>query len=89
VVEADFHDLEAEALRTPLFASDFSRYAFHPQGKWSVLFPYDAQNDFRLHDEAVIQEEAMAEGLLASEKQRGCLEAQEGLQAVVRFQRSA
>jgi len=52
VLEADSHDLEAEALRTPLFASDFSRYAFHPQGKWSVLFPYDARNDFRLHDEA-------------------------------------
>lgn len=55
VVEADSHDLEVEALRTPLFASDFSRYSFQPQGKWQVLFPYDPQNGFRLHDEALLK----------------------------------
>lgn len=55
VVEADTHDLEPEIMRTPLFASDFSRYAFQPQGKWSVLFPYDPKNDFRLHQEAELK----------------------------------
>jgi adenine-specific DNA-methyltransferase len=32
--------LEAEALREPLFASDFNRYMFAPAGEWKVIFPY-------------------------------------------------
>jgi hypothetical protein len=55
VMEADTHDLEPEIMRIPLFASDFSRYAFQPQGKWSVLFPYDPKNDFQLHQEAELK----------------------------------
>jgi hypothetical protein len=55
VVEADTHDLEPEIIRIPLFASDFSRYAFQPQGKWSVLFPYDPKNDFQLYQEAELK----------------------------------
>lgn len=55
VVAASSHDLEPGALRTPLFASDFSRYSFHPQNKWRVLFPYDPKNDFRLYDEAELK----------------------------------
>jgi type I restriction-modification system DNA methylase subunit len=39
VVEAG-NKFEPEVLRTPLFASDFSRYHFHPEEKWKVIFPY-------------------------------------------------
>jgi type I restriction-modification system DNA methylase subunit len=33
-------ELEEEILRTPIFASDFSRYHFQPRNKWRVIFPY-------------------------------------------------
>lgn len=55
VVESGSQEFESDALRTPLFASDFSRYAFHPEGKWSVIFPYDQQNRFRLYEEAELK----------------------------------
>ena len=34
-------DLEPGVLRTPVFAADFSRYAFEPTGEWRVIFPYE------------------------------------------------
>ena len=56
VVEASGHGLEKGILRTPLFASDFGRYDFVPQGKWRVIFPYVADNDgFRLLTSAELQ----------------------------------
>ena len=36
--------VESAILRTPLFASDFSRYNFNPEGKWRVIFPYEVKN---------------------------------------------
>jgi hypothetical protein len=37
-------DLEPAILRTPLFASDFGRYRFHPHEKWKVIFPYKVED---------------------------------------------
>jgi type I restriction-modification system DNA methylase subunit len=49
-------DLESEILRTPLFASDFERYRFHPAGKWRIIFPYVADRDgYRLYSEDEMQ----------------------------------
>ena len=45
VVEPGTVPLEREALRVPLFASDFGRYHFAPSGKWQVIFPYDIVGD--------------------------------------------
>jgi hypothetical protein len=56
VVEAIGHGLEKEALRTPLFASDFGRYHFAPQDKWRIIFPYVAEKDgFRLMKSSELQ----------------------------------
>lgn len=44
VVDGTGEGLEPATLRIPLFASDFSRYQFHPSGKWQVIFPYKVQN---------------------------------------------
>jgi type I restriction-modification system DNA methylase subunit len=44
VVDIAGHNLEPGILRTPLFASDFSRYYFNLSGKWQVIFPYKVQN---------------------------------------------
>ena len=41
VVEPGTVPLEREALRVPVFASDFGRYRFAPSGKWQVIFPYE------------------------------------------------
>ena len=41
-------DLEADALREPLFASDFGRYEFRPAKKWKVIFPYQVEGGSRL-----------------------------------------
>ena len=40
MVETAGCDLEPTVLRTPLFASDFSRYGFDPSHKWQIIFPY-------------------------------------------------
>ncbi|MCX6866715.1 MAG: hypothetical protein NTV46_10955 [Verrucomicrobia bacterium] len=48
VVENGNVDLEAEALREPLFATDFGRYEFRPTGKWKVVFPYKVADGSRL-----------------------------------------
>jgi hypothetical protein len=45
VIEKNSVPLEPEALRVPLFASDFGRYHFEPSGKWKVIFPYQAGED--------------------------------------------
>jgi len=56
VVESNGHGLEQGILRTPLFASDFNRYLFAPQDKWSIIFPYVAEKDgFRLMKSAELQ----------------------------------
>ena len=56
IVESNGHGLEQGILRTPLFASDFNRYLFTPQGKWSIIFPYVAEKDgFRLMKSAELQ----------------------------------
>jgi hypothetical protein len=40
VVDAKENGLEPEALRIPLFASDFGRYFLQPSSKWRIIFPY-------------------------------------------------
>ena len=45
VIERNSVPLESEALRVPLFATDFGRYHFEPSGKWKVIFPYQAGED--------------------------------------------
>jgi hypothetical protein len=45
VIEKNSVALEPEALRVPLFASDFGRYHFDPSGKWKVIFPYQTGED--------------------------------------------
>ena len=45
MVEEGATDLEAGILRKPLFATDFSRYAFHPNSKWMIIFPYLLSSD--------------------------------------------
>lgn len=40
VFEKGALDVEAEILREPLYASDFSRYEFSSFRKWRVIFPY-------------------------------------------------
>ncbi len=44
VVESQGHGLEPAILRTPLFASDFSRYHFKLEDKWKVVFPYEIRD---------------------------------------------
>ena len=44
MVDSTSTDVEPEVLRTPLFASDFSRYQFKLSGKWQVIFPYKVGN---------------------------------------------
>ncbi|HPJ97433.1 MAG TPA: N-6 DNA methylase, partial [Syntrophales bacterium] len=46
-------ELEAEVLRVPLFATDFSRYRFAPKADSVILFPYQHSDDgpIRLIDE--------------------------------------
>ena len=52
VIEKGSVPVESEALRIPLFASDFERYHFNLSGKWNVIFPYETGADgFRLLDE--------------------------------------
>ncbi len=37
-------EIEDGILRTPIFASDFNRYDFHPENKWRIIFPYEIDN---------------------------------------------
>ena len=56
VVEALGHSFEAGCLRTPLFASDFGRYSFAPEGKWQVIFPYACEaGHARLREQAELR----------------------------------
>jgi Eco57I restriction-modification methylase/TaqI-like C-terminal specificity domain len=49
-------ELEGEMLRTPIFASDFNRYAFNPSGKWQIIFPYVLDDDsYRLYTEEELE----------------------------------
>jgi type I restriction-modification system DNA methylase subunit len=44
--------IEKRLLRVPVFAADFERYLFKPQGRWSVIFPYHRRADgFRPYTE--------------------------------------
>ena len=45
VIEKGSVSVEREALRVPLFATDFGRYCFEPSEKWRVIFPYAAGED--------------------------------------------
>jgi hypothetical protein len=52
VFESGSLNVEEAILRTPLFASDFGRYAFGPTGKWKVIFPYvRTDTTYRLYAE--------------------------------------
>lgn len=52
VLEAGKLEVEEPVLREPLFASDFGRYRFSPEGKWKILFPYVLdQEAYRLYTE--------------------------------------
>jgi type I restriction-modification system DNA methylase subunit len=44
MVDSTGTGIEPGILRTPLFASDFSRYHFKLSGKWQVIFPYKVEN---------------------------------------------
>ena len=45
-------DIEDEVVREPLFASDFGRYTFAPEGKWKIIFPYVREGGrYRLYQE--------------------------------------
>jgi tRNA1(Val) A37 N6-methylase TrmN6 len=45
-------EVEEAVLRTPVFASDFSRYSFSPAGEWRIIFPYVQDGDaYRLYTE--------------------------------------
>ncbi len=56
VVEPLGHSFEAGCLRTPLFASDFGRYSFAPEGKWQVIFPYACETGHaRLREQAELR----------------------------------
>ena len=49
--------VEPQALRIPLFASDFGRYHFKLSGKWKVIFPYETGADgFRLYSQKTFQQ---------------------------------
>jgi type I restriction-modification system DNA methylase subunit len=37
--------LEESILRTPLYATDFGRYTFHPAGEERIIFPYSLTSD--------------------------------------------
>ena len=38
-------DVEAELLRTPIYATDFSRYSFSPKSGEVIIFPYEVKED--------------------------------------------
>jgi adenine-specific DNA-methyltransferase len=44
MLDSKDNTVEPEILRTPLFASDFSRYQFKFPDKWRVIFPYEIKN---------------------------------------------
>jgi hypothetical protein len=48
IIEDGAVEIEPEALRDPLFATDFGRYDFRPTGKWKVIFPYQIDDGYRL-----------------------------------------
>ncbi|MDQ2976471.1 MAG: Eco57I restriction-modification methylase domain-containing protein, partial [Acidobacteriota bacterium] len=45
VIEKSSEALEKSLLRVPVFAADFGRYLFKPEGRWSVIFPYRRGED--------------------------------------------
>jgi adenine-specific DNA-methyltransferase len=45
MVDSDSNQVESAITRTPLFASDFSRYKFSPEAKWKVIFPYRIEGE--------------------------------------------
>lgn len=55
VIEGGAVEIEAEALRDPLFASDFGRYEFRPAGRWKVIFPYQVEGGCRLLSEGELK----------------------------------
>lgn len=58
VIERGSLDVETEALRIPVFASDFGRYRFVPSAKWRIIFPYQKDaTGFHLPTESEIRQE--------------------------------
>lgn len=51
LVSAKGHGLESDALRDPVFATDFGRYEFRPKGDQKVIFPYSIEDGARLLSE--------------------------------------
>lgn len=50
--------LEQDALRIPLFASDFGRYSFAPERAFHIIFPYKVDSDgYRLLTERELREQ--------------------------------
>jgi type I restriction-modification system DNA methylase subunit len=48
--------IEKEILRTPVFATDFSRYSYKPANEWSIIFPYkNVDGHYELMSESAIQ----------------------------------
>jgi hypothetical protein len=43
--QGDLVEIEPEILRTPIYATDFRRYEFHPTGNESIIFPYRVESD--------------------------------------------
>jgi hypothetical protein len=49
-------EIEEELLRTPLYATDFGRYSFHPAGEERVIFPYTmTSRGYSLIEESVLR----------------------------------
>ena len=49
-------DMEEGILRTPIYATDFGRYSFHPEEEEKVIFPYSVTNEgYSLLEESVLR----------------------------------
>lgn len=45
ILDFDDDSVEEEITRIPLFATDFTRYAFNQNKKWKIIFPYEINGD--------------------------------------------
>jgi adenine-specific DNA-methyltransferase len=57
ILESNNIEIENDILRIPVFASDFGRYSFSPEGKWQIIFPYVLDGkSYRLYTEQELKE---------------------------------
>lgn len=57
MIENSEVEIEEGILRTPIFATDFSRYLFRPAVKWRIIFPYTLEGgSYRLYEEKELEE---------------------------------